>query len=91
MARRAWSRTPAALGVLLASVSCASAYLEAFFPEWHYQQLDLSAAKDEFMATWGADYGYEGLLARIREMDTPHMSDSVYLDWTGGWVARLSP
>ena len=83
MARRAWSRTPA-VGLLLASVSCASAYLEAFFPEWHYQQLDLSAAKDEFMATWGPDCGYEGLLARIRETDTPHMSDSVYLDWTGG-------
>lgn len=92
---RARSRTPrrraALLGGLLlvgacglAGVPCVSGYLEAFLPEWRYEMLDLSAAKEEFLATpWGADYGYEGLLDRIRANDTPHMANSVYLDWTG--------
>lgn len=56
-----WRPSPLLSGVLLAGAACcASAYLDAFFPEWHYQQLDLSAAKEEFLATFGHDYGYEG-------------------------------
>lgn len=38
----------------------ASAFIDAFFKEWNYQELDLSAAKEEFMARFGSVYGYDG-------------------------------
>lgn len=94
MPRMPWGGPPCpvVLGLLLACLwpRAATAYLQAFFPEWNHQQVDLSAAKAEFLERSGIEYGYDGLLDRIRAKDMPHLGDGVYLDWTGSALYRAS-
>ncbi|GAB5033959.1 molybdenum cofactor sulfurase [Nannochloropsis oceanica] len=59
---------------------------------WDLSQLDFTAARQEFLALQPDPdvYGYDGLLDKIRDEDTPHMKNQVYLDWTGSAVYRAS-
>jgi len=59
---------------------------------WDLSQLDFTAARQEFLDLQPdpSVYGYGGLLDKIRDEDTPHMANQVYLDWTGSAVYRAS-
>jgi molybdenum cofactor sulfurtransferase len=44
----------------------------------------------EFLSPHSDDYGYSGLLDKIREEDMRHLNDSIYLDYTGSGLYRTS-
>lgn len=65
-------------------------FLELLEDTWDWRKLDFSVEEAAFKEKWGGDYGYGGKLEEIRATDTPHLTDQVYLDYTGSGVYRAS-
>ena len=64
---------------------------EAVFAFYTLQGSMSSKVKEpEFLTTLQKDYGYNGLLDKIRKNDMKHLNGSVYLDYTGSGLYRTS-
>lgn len=76
---------------LAAPGGLAGGFFEELLEEkWDWRAFDFSKEEAQFVQAHKDEYGYNGKLARIRDADTPHVVDQIYLDYTGSGVYRAS-